>query len=63
MRIGQPVKRRRTEEERLRRHLYGDKGATFSKAKESYVGSDEVANCLTSVYSKDNLVAEIEYIF
>lgn len=63
MRIGQPIKRRRTEEERIRRHFYGDKGATFSKAKEPYVGSDEISNCLTSVYSKDNLIAEIEYEF
>lgn len=34
----QPIKRRRTDEERKRRHLYGDKGATFSKAKEIYLG-------------------------
>ena len=27
------VGRERTEEEKLRRHLYGDKGATFSKGK------------------------------
>jgi hypothetical protein len=61
MRDGQPIKRRRTEEERLRRHLYGDKGATFSKAKECYIGGDGIMNCLSTVYSKDNLVCEIVY--
>ena len=34
-RCAQPLKYRRTEEERRRRHLHGDKGATFSKGKES----------------------------
>ena len=27
------LKRERTEEEKMRRHVYGDKGAKFSKAK------------------------------
>jgi hypothetical protein len=57
----QPIKRRRTEQERLRRHLYGDKGATFSKCKESYIGSDEVLGTITSVYSIENYVCEIWY--
>lgn len=55
----QPLKRRRTEEERRRRHLYGDKGATFSKGKESYIGNDGIANTVTTVFSKDNIIAEI----
>lgn len=55
----QPLKRRRTEEERRRRHLYGDKGATFSKGKESYIGNDGIANTVTTIYSKDNIIAEI----
>lgn len=57
----QPLKRRRTEEERRRRHLYGDKGATFSKGKESYIGNDGIANTVTTVFSKDNIIAEIMY--
>ena len=55
----QPLKRRRTEEKRRRRHLHGDKGATFSKGKESYIGNDGVANTVTTVFSKDNIIAEI----
>lgn len=55
----QPLKRRRTAEERRRRHLHGDKGATFSKGKESYIGNDGVANTVTTVFSKDNIIAEI----
>ena len=57
----QPLKRRRTAEERRRRHLHGDKGATFSKGKESYIGNDGVANTVTTVFSKDNIIAEIMY--
>ena len=60
-REAQPLKRRRTEEERRRRHLYGDKGATFSKGKESYIGNDGIANTVTTVFSKDNIIAEIMY--
>lgn len=59
MKDAQPLKRRRTEEERRRRHLYGDKGATFSKGKESYIGNDGIANTVTTVFSKDNIIAEI----
>lgn len=55
----QPLKRRRTAEERRRRHLHGDKGATFSKGKESYIGNDGIANTVTTVFSKDNIIAEI----
>ena len=57
----QPLKRRRTAEERRRRHLHGDKGATFSKGKESYIGNDGIANTVTTVFSKDNIIAEIMY--
>lgn len=56
--IAQPIKRERTEEEKLRRHLHGDKGAKFSKGKYMTVGSDGIMNTLTSVYSKDNLIME-----
>lgn len=58
-RDAQPLKRRRTEEERRRRHLHGDNGATFSKGKESYIGNDGIANTVTTVFSKDNIIAEI----
>ena len=63
IRDSQPIKRRRTEQERLRRHLYGDKGASFSKAKECYVdiNGDGVMNALTTVYSKDNILCEIVF--
>lgn len=56
----QPLKRRRTEEERRRRHLHGDKGATFSKGKESYIGNDGIMNTVTTFFSKDNIIAEID---
>ena len=55
----QAIKRRRTEEERRRRHLHGEKGATFSKGKEAYIGDDGIMNTVTTVFSKDNLIAEI----
>lgn len=54
----QPIKRERTQEEKLRRHLHGDKGAKFSKGKQMTVGSNGIMNTLTSVYSKDNLIME-----
>lgn len=54
----QPIKRERTEEEKLRRHLHGDKGAKFSKGKQMAVGSNGIMNTITSVYSKANLVME-----
>ena len=51
------VGRERTEEEKLRRHLHGDKGATFSKGKQMcFLG--EVSGCVTVAPTKDNLVAE-----
>lgn len=56
----QAIKRRRTEEERRRRHLHGDRGATFSKGKEAYIADDGIMNTVTTVFSKDNLIAEIQ---
>lgn len=56
--IAQPIKRERTEEEKERRHLYGDKGAKFSKGKQMTIGKDGIMNTITSVYSKDNLIME-----
>ena len=54
----QSIKRKRTEEEKRRRHLHGEKGATFSKAKEAYVANDGIMNTVTAVYSIENLIAE-----
>lgn len=55
----QPIRRKRTEEERRRRHLYGDKGAKFS-AREMEVGTGGVMSAITTVYDKDNIIAEID---
>lgn len=54
----QPLKRRRTEEEKRRRHLYGDSGAKFS-ARKIEVGTGGVMSAITTVYDKDNIIAEI----
>lgn len=51
------VGRERTEEEKRRRHLHGDKGAKFSKGKRMCILGD-VCGCVTVMPSKDNLVAE-----
>jgi DNA (cytosine-5)-methyltransferase 1 len=53
----QPIKRERTEEEKLRRHLYGDKGARFS-SRQMVPGKDGVMGAITTVIEKDNLVME-----
>lgn len=50
--------RTRTAEERLRRHLYGEVGATFSKGKYMTIGS-RIMGTVTTFYSKDNLITEI----
>jgi hypothetical protein len=51
------VGRERTEEEKFRRHLYGDKGAKFSKGKRMCI-LGEICGCITTLAVKDNLVAE-----
>lgn len=51
------VGRERTEEEKRRRHLHGDKGAKFSKGKRMCILGD-VSGCVTTLATKDNLVAE-----
>ena len=55
--IAQPIKRERTEEEKLRRHLHGDKGARFS-ARQMVPGKDGVMGAITTVIEKDNLIME-----
>ena len=51
------VGRERTEEEKRRRHIYGDKGARFSQGKQMCFLGD-VCGCVTTFATKDNLVAE-----
>lgn len=51
------VGRERTEEEKQRRHLYGDKGASFSKGKQTCILGD-MSGCVTTFATKDNQVAE-----
>lgn len=52
------VGRERTEEEKKRRHLYGDKGAKFSQGKRlCLLGA--VSGTITTMATKDNLVCEI----
>ena len=55
--IAQPIKRERTEEEKLRRHIHGDKGARFS-ARQMVPGKDGVMGAITTVIEKDNLIME-----
>lgn len=52
------VGRERTEEEKKRRHIYGDKGAKFSKGKRMCLLGD-VSGCVTIAPTKDNLICEI----
>ena len=53
------ITRSRTAKERLRRHLYGETGATFSRGKYMTLGSQMYVGTITTFYSKDNLCAEI----
>lgn len=53
----QPIKRVRTEEEKLRRHMHGDRGAKFS-ARQMVPGKDGVMGAITTVIEKDNLIME-----
>lgn len=50
------IGRERTEEEKLRRRLYGDKGAKFSQGKQMCLLGD-ITGCLTTIPTKDNLIA------
>lgn len=50
------LKRRRTEEERARRHLYGDKGAKFSQAKEWFVSEEDVIGTITTICNEYYIV-------
>lgn len=52
------LSRVRTAEERLRRHIYGETGATFSKGKYMAIGG-HIMGTITTFISKDCLLAEI----
>lgn len=54
------VARKRTEEERRRRKLYGDSGAKFSS--RVYAMGGVIMTCLTTVPEKDNIIFEIQWI-
>ena len=47
----------RTEEEKRRRHLYGDAGARF--ASRRMVPGGEIMGAITTVVEKDNIICEI----
>lgn len=52
------VGRERTEEEKLRRHIHGDRGAKFSKGKRLCL-LGMVSGTITTMATKDNLICEI----
>lgn len=54
----QHAKRVRTDEERARRHLYGDSGAKFS-SRQLVSGTDGIMGALTTVVQKDNLIVDM----
>ena len=54
----QPIKRVRTEEEKRRRHLYGDQGAKFSSRK-LVAGTNGIMGAITTVTDKDNLIVDM----
>lgn len=53
------LKRERSEEEKLRRHKYGDKGAKFSGGKVPRVDFGGVIGALTTMMTKDLLLLEL----
>lgn len=59
MRTIRAIGRERTEEEKRRRHLYGDKGAKFSKGKRMCLLGD-ISGTITTSPTKDNMICEIQ---
>lgn len=51
--------RERSEEEKLRRHLHGDKGAKFSGGKIPKLAPPRVIGTITTMITKDILLCEI----
>lgn len=54
------IKRRRSEVERIRRHLYGDAGAKFG-AKEFYVDVNGICPTITTAPDHDIQLLEVIY--
>lgn len=54
------LKRERTEEEKARRRLEGDKGAKFSGGKRPCVDFGNIIGALTTMVTKDLLLLEID---
>jgi len=52
------LKRERSEEEKLRRHLHGDKGAKFSGGKIPCVDGGGIIGAITTMVTKDLLLIE-----
>lgn len=50
--------RERSEEEKLRRRLYGDKGAKFSGGKVPKLTPPRIIGTITTMVTKDLLIAE-----
>ena len=53
------LKRERNEEEKRRRHLFGDKGAKFSKANVPCIDTSNVIGTITTMVTKDLLIIEL----
>ena len=49
----------RTEEEKLRRHLHGDKGAKFKKGRIMTITPAEICPAITTLVTKDIPLLEI----
>lgn len=52
--------RERSEEEKVRRHLYGDKGASFSGGKVPKIDFGGVIGTITTMVTKDLMLIEYE---
>lgn len=59
MKITMILTRERSEEEKLRRHLHGDKGAKFKVGKVPKLSPPVVVGTITTLVTKDILLAEI----
>ena len=53
------LKRERSEAEKLRRHLHGDKGAKFSKGKIPCIDGGGMIGCITTMVTKDIMLLEV----
>lgn len=58
MKVTGILTRERSEEEKLRRHLYGDKGAKFSGGKIPKIDMGGVIGTVTTMITKDILLIE-----